>query len=331
VAEIIRKLGISEQTFYRWKKRFAGLGIAELRRLRTLEEENSKLKQLVADQLVGGQRFRLLTLVDNHSRESLAIEVGQRLTGDDVVRVLEHVTAQRGKPQSIRVDNGPEFISKSLDLWACFNGVKLEFSRPGKPTDNAVIESFNGWLRDECLNQHWFLSLDEARAVTEAWREDYNRVRPHGALGNQTPSELAGPTTRLVSRRGQRHTQRFSLNVVTFKGGRRSQSGKENGHGPLADQDRLTGHAVLLKERAEVGGRVGMEKRNLRQGHLLEALVHQRLGRGVAIAVEHRREKEDRAGPLDRERLLAVHRHGQKMRAREPLWQRGRNVVAIGE
>jgi putative transposase len=211
VAEIIRKLGISEQTFYRWKKRFAGLGIAELRRLRTLEEENSKLKQLVADQLVGGQRFRLLTLVDNHSRESLAIEVGQRLTGDDVVRVLEHVTAQRGKPQSIRVDNGPEFISKSLDLWACFNGVKLEFSRPGKPTDNAVIESFNGWLRDECLNQHWFLSLDEARAVTEAWREDYNRVRPHGALGNQTPSELAGPTTRLVSRRGQRHTQRFSL------------------------------------------------------------------------------------------------------------------------
>jgi putative transposase len=211
VAEIIRKLGISEQTFYRWKKRFAGLGIAELRRLRTLEEENSKLKQLVADQLVGGQRFRLLTLVDNHSRESLAIEVGQRLTGDDVVRVLEHVTAQRGKPQSIRVDNGPEFISKSLDLWACFNGVKLEFSRPGKPTDNAVIESFNGWLRDECLNQHWFLSLDEARAVTEAWREAYNRVRPHGALGNQTPSELAGPTTRLVSRRGQRHTQRFSL------------------------------------------------------------------------------------------------------------------------
>jgi len=147
----------------------------------------------MADQLVGGQRFRLLTLVDNHSRESLAIEAGQRLTGDDVVRVLEQVTAQRGKPKSIRVDNGPEFISRSLDLWAYFNGVKLDFSRPGKPTDNAVIESFNGRLRDECLNQHWFLSLDEARAVTEAWKEDYNRVRPHGALGNQTPSEFARP------------------------------------------------------------------------------------------------------------------------------------------
>jgi putative transposase len=104
----------------------------------------------MADQLVGGQRFLLLTLVDNHSHESLAIEVGQRLTGDDVVRVLERVTVQRGKPQSIRVDNGPEFISGSLDMWAYFNGVKLDFSRPGKPTDNAVIESFNGRLRDEC-------------------------------------------------------------------------------------------------------------------------------------------------------------------------------------
>ena len=99
-----------------------------------------------ADQLVGGQRFRLLTSVDNHSRESLAIEVGQRLAGDDVVRVLEQVTAERRGPKSIQVDNGPEFISRSLDLWAYFNGVKL----------------------------------DEALAVTEAWKEDYNRVRPHG-------------------------------------------------------------------------------------------------------------------------------------------------------
>jgi len=100
--------------------------------------------EFMSDQLVGGQRFRLLTLVDNHSRESLAIEAGQRLTGDDVVRVLEQVTAQRGKPKSIRVDNGPDFRSRSLDLWAYFNSVKLNFSRPGKPTDNAVIESFNG-------------------------------------------------------------------------------------------------------------------------------------------------------------------------------------------
>jgi len=103
------------------------------------------------------------------------------------------VSATRGKPQTIRVDNGPEFVSQSLDLWAYFNGVKLDFSRPGKPADNAVIESFNGRLRDECLNQHWFLSLDEAQALTEARREDYNRVRPPGALGNRTPSEFARP------------------------------------------------------------------------------------------------------------------------------------------
>ena len=90
--------------------------------------------------------------MDNHSRESMAIEVGQRLTGDDVVRVLEGVASLRGKPQTIRVDNGPAFISRSLDLWASFNGVKLDFSRPGKPTDNAFIESFNGRLRVECLN-----------------------------------------------------------------------------------------------------------------------------------------------------------------------------------
>jgi putative transposase len=122
-----------------------------------------------------------------------AIEVGQRLNGDDVVWFFEHVTAERGTPQSIRVANSPEFVSKSLDPWAFFKGVKLDFSMPGKPTGNAMIESFNGRLRDEYLNQPWFLSLDEARAVTEAWREDYKRVRPHGALGNRTPTEFARP------------------------------------------------------------------------------------------------------------------------------------------
>ena len=157
----------------------------------TIRVNESWSMDFVSDRLASGDRFRLLTLVDNFSRESLAIEVGQRLTGDDVVKVLERGTAERGKPLSICVDNGPEFISTSLDLWAYFNGVKLDFSRPGKPTDNAFIESFNGRLREECLNQHWFSSLDEARRLTEAWREDYNRQRPHSALGNRTPSEFA--------------------------------------------------------------------------------------------------------------------------------------------
>ncbi|HMP05225.1 MAG TPA: integrase core domain-containing protein, partial [Lacipirellulaceae bacterium] len=125
------------------------------------------------------------------SRESLAIRVGQRLTGDDVARVLEAVAAQRGTPHSIRVDNGPEFVSRSLDWWAYFNGVMLDFVRPGKPTDNAFIESFNGKFREECLNQHWFLHLEDAQEQVDSWREDYNRTRPHSSLGDRTPEEFA--------------------------------------------------------------------------------------------------------------------------------------------
>ena len=145
----------------------------------------------MCDQLFNGQRFRLLTLVDNFTRESLAILAGQRLTGDDVVQVLEGVTKHHGKPETIRVDNGPEFISKSLDLWAYWNGVKLDFSRPGKPTDNAFIESFNGKFREECLNQNWFLSLEDAQERVDAWRRDYNEERPHSALGQRSPTEFA--------------------------------------------------------------------------------------------------------------------------------------------
>ena len=145
----------------------------------------------MADQLFSGQRFRILTLVDNFTRESLAIRAGQRFTGDDVVGVLEEIVKERGKPQTIYVDNGPEFVSKSLDWWAYFNGVKLDFSRPGKPTDNAYIESFNGKFREECLNQHWFLSLADAQEKIEQWREDYNERRPHSSLGDLPPAEFA--------------------------------------------------------------------------------------------------------------------------------------------
>lgn len=145
----------------------------------------------MADQLFNGQRFRILTLVDNFTRESLAIRSGKRLTGDHVVTILEEVTKRRGKPETIRVDNGPEFISKSLDWWAYFNKVKLDFSRPGKPTDNAFIESFNGRFRQECLNQHWFLNLADAQERIDIWRTDYNEQRPHSALENRTPKEFA--------------------------------------------------------------------------------------------------------------------------------------------
>jgi len=145
----------------------------------------------MSDQLYDGRRFRLLTIVDNHSRESLAVEVGRRLGSQEVVRVLERVASQHGAPEVVRVDNGPEFISKDVDLWAYFNGVKLDFIQPGKPTDNAFIEAFNSRFRQECLNEHWFLSMEDAQAKVNGWREDYNRQRPHSALGQVPPAEYA--------------------------------------------------------------------------------------------------------------------------------------------
>ena len=108
-----------------------------------------------------------------------------------MARILAGVVRERGLPRAIRVDNGSEFTSKALDQWAYLNGVTLDFSRPGKPTDNAYIEAFNGRLRAECLNQHWFLSLEDARGKLEAWRADYNEVRPHGSLGYLAPGEFA--------------------------------------------------------------------------------------------------------------------------------------------
>ena len=122
----------------------------------------------MSDQLADGHRVRILTLVDNVSRESLALEVGQRFRGEDVAGILERVCRWRGAPRAIQVDNGPEFTSKALDLWAFTNQVQLDFSRPGKPTDNAFSESCNGKFRQECLNQEWFTSLDEARHKAEA-------------------------------------------------------------------------------------------------------------------------------------------------------------------
>lgn len=129
--------------------------------------------------------------MDAWSREALAIEADTSLTGKRVVRVLDALLEPRGKPQMLQMDNGSEFRGIDLDQWAYRNQVKLHFIEPGKPTQNAKIESFNGKLRDECLNQEWFASLWHARYVLEAWKEDYNTVRPHSALNYQTPTQWA--------------------------------------------------------------------------------------------------------------------------------------------
>ena len=145
----------------------------------------------VHDMLHDGRRIRMLNVVDDCTRECLAIETDTSLPGTRVIEVLERLRDQRGLPRAIVADNGPEFAGRALDQWAHERGLKIDYIRPGKPVDNAFVESFNGRFRDECLNESWFLTLQEAREAIESWREDYNDVRPHSALGGRSPSEYA--------------------------------------------------------------------------------------------------------------------------------------------
>jgi len=160
-------------------------------------ENNSLYKcwsmDFVSDALFDGRKFRALTIVDNFSRECLAIVPGQSLRGMDVVKALEKIKDERGLvPERIQTDNGSEFISKEMDRWAYENNVTMDYSRPGKPTDNPFVESFNGSFRDECLNAHWFLSLEDAVMKIDAWKTEYNHYRPHSSLMDMTPFEFIG-------------------------------------------------------------------------------------------------------------------------------------------
>src|SRR5690606_19311675 len=145
----------------------------------------------VSDSTAGGRRFRVWTIVDDYTRESLALEVDTSFTGGRIARELNRLIAKRSKPDLVICDNGPEFTSKALDQWAHAASLPLHFTRPGKPTDNAFIESFNGKFRDECLSMNWFVDLSDARALITGWQKDYNEVRPHSALDGQTPWEYA--------------------------------------------------------------------------------------------------------------------------------------------
>lgn len=143
------------------------------------------------DTLDDGRPFRILTVVDTFTRECPLLAADTSLNGKRVAELLDLVSAERGYPKTITVDNGTEFYSKAMDAWAYQRGVQLEFIRPGKPVENAFIESFNGRLRDELLNGELFMGLSDARQKLEAWRRDYNQNRPHGSLGDLTPGEFA--------------------------------------------------------------------------------------------------------------------------------------------
>lgn len=167
----------------------------------------------MSDALATGRRIRLLCVLDPFTREALAIEVDVSLPGTRVVAVLERRAAERGRPAELVLDNGPELTGRALDAWAAARGVRLRFIDPGRPSQNGFVESFNGRLRDECLDQWWFTSLADARATVEAWRLDYNGSRPHSALGYRTPDEIRigfqatlTTTTTTTTERGARTT-----------------------------------------------------------------------------------------------------------------------------
>jgi len=195
---------VNHKRLYRLYRQ-AGLQVRRRRRKRLTRGERVPLPaptrrrerwsmDFTLDTLADGRAFRTLNIVDDYTRECVAIEVDRSLPGLRVTRVLERLRATVGLPQSIVLDNGPEFAGRTLEAWAYANTLTLCFIRPGKPIENAYVESFNGKFRDECLNEHWFVSLADAQAQIEAWRVDYNTVRPHSALDDQTPHQFAEST-----------------------------------------------------------------------------------------------------------------------------------------
>jgi putative transposase len=175
------------------KRRRKRCGVAVEREPLTLPSRPNAVWSMdfISDALANGRRIKVLTIVDDFTKESIDLVAEHGMSGQYVVRVLEQAAQFRGLPLAIRTDQGPEFTSKALDQWAYQNGVQLKLIEAGKPTQNAYIESFNGRFRDECLNDHWFTSLAEARIRISAWRRDYNEHRPHSALNYLTPAEFA--------------------------------------------------------------------------------------------------------------------------------------------
>ncbi|MEF9476060.1 MAG: IS3 family transposase [Candidatus Mariimomonas ferrooxydans] len=171
------------------RKRKKRIGYGRAVPLELPQEPNERWSiDFMSDSLCDGRRFRILTIVDDFTRESVDIVVDTSISGERLTRILDQAALMSGMPKILVMDNGPELTSRAMLIWAKTRGVQLHYIQPGKPNQNAYVESFNGKFRDECLNQQWFISLEEARQVIEAWRVDYNTERPHSSLNNQAPS-----------------------------------------------------------------------------------------------------------------------------------------------
>jgi putative transposase len=196
----------------RMKKRGKRVAQARIRLAEAYYANQRWSMDFVSDRLVDGRRFRILTVVDQYTRECLCAHADRSQSGEKVSEQLQRVIAQRGAPESITSDNGSEFAGQAMDYWAQQAGVQLDFIHPGKPVENSYIESFNGRLRDECLNVEVFLDLADAQWKIEQWRRDYNQQRPHSALADRTPQEFALAATQLsfglsAAERPKDHTQ----------------------------------------------------------------------------------------------------------------------------
>lgn len=203
IYEVIRRNGFKDN-YKRVERLYSQMGLSIRKRpkkkmrghLRLVLPEPQKPNHIwsmdfVSETLFDQRRFRCFNIVDDFMRENIVIHPDRSIKSEKIVSIFNKLKVTRGLPRMIVCDNGPEFISQNLDIWAYQNKVELKFIQPGKPVQNAYIESFNGKFRDECLNQHWFLNLEEARFEIEKWRKDYNENRPHSSLRMRTPNEFA--------------------------------------------------------------------------------------------------------------------------------------------
>ena len=194
IKELCRKHGFSEASYYLWRSKFGGMTVSEARRLKLVRPAAANevwSMDFVFDRTAEGRVVKCLTIVDDATHESVAVVPERAIGGEPLTRILDRLALSRDLPRVIRTDNGKEFCGRAMLAWAHQRGIALRLIQPGKPNQNAYIESFNGRLRDECLNEHWFTSLAHARVVIEAWRREYNEERPKRKLRGLTPAAYA--------------------------------------------------------------------------------------------------------------------------------------------